>query len=1037
MLCCFLILGAVTEGQTPNRIPSRIRYGMSSRYFYPSGITRITFDPQDVLQCAIPDKKLETGSYDLYVRVAPDGDPAPMRLFDIGLADAVSYVYYKPPAGPQWIGPIHFKTSYPTDRIDLHGSGYVWIDCYRIVPAGTPLPEKGEKAIPSLEQKDWKTVLLDWPTYPAWVTDQMPVTIRVRTAGSGEAKINCRIFDFDRKEVGNYPFTVLLEGKERMETIPVPKRFGPYLLRFFVTLPGVKEFEMQRVVTRVSSPLEFAGDRLAGHGNYPLLKMMGAGWNRLWDCGGGNTQWDGVEPEQGKFVWDDVLAPAPIRSTAVLERSPAWNKKDRYEDSSGWLNYVRQTVTHYRGKIPVYEIFNEPYNSHALTKEFPRRHAALVKATAKVIRECDPKALVMSGGPPEEIPPGLGWWEGVAREGMLEPLDIITAHLYFGGGGTHPLDQDVRFDAYVTSLRKLVDTYGGKGKPIWDTESGFCPMESFYIDRQKVYGSWGGDGLTEREPVSYPVAAAMAGRFLLLHFWHNMRWSYYHTTGACYGNSWSLCDYDETPLPAAGVMAQLTRLFDRAQADGKPSLPDGLWGVRFKDGKNCLVAFWSVFLSPGEKRSIGYPGGAGVKVLDMFCNPIEKTDRINVGMSPVILTGSPEAIAKALAAMKVKREIDGSSVNQRKISTRLTAMDFKPPAVLSASSTAAGYQPDMVRDENPISSGGPKDSWSSNLSGLEQWLEYRWQSPQTIHRIVCAWPPADIPAQYKIEWHDGAVWHPCSGTPDWRNVGVTHEDYTIDAVKTTRLRMVIRSKAGKPAKVSEFDAYYIPRLTPPVLEMQEIWSKEFKPSTDGFIRDWLVCGPFPSPGLRYTVGNKPKNWDEDLLDTCWIYSFGHGEPVIKPTVDREHVASFPAGTLARWKPMDVRVAWQPVHVGAENYLDMGKQFINDLLVKPGQIVEQCFGYAACYLNVPADMDATLAIGSDDGYKIWLDEKIVAEKIVFRGAGQDQEKYPVKLAKGKHRLLVKVHNDIGGHGIFLRFLDKKDKPVTNIIVKLAP
>ncbi len=1034
LMVVYGVLAAAASGETLDRIPGNIDYGMSSRYHFPNGITLIDFDPQDVLRCPIPDNKLAAGNYDLYVRVAPDGSPASMRQFDIALADAVSYVRYAPPATSQWIGPIKLKTSYPADYISLHGSGRVYLECFRILPVGMPFPEKEEKPIPSLEQKDWKTVLLDWSTHPMWVTDQTSVPIRIRTGGIGQAKINCRIFDFDHKEVGKYSFAVQLDGKERTEPIPVPERFGPYLLRFFVTIPGVKEYEMQRVVMRISPPLEFASDRLGGHDNFPILKVIGAGWNRIWGVAGGNdnAEWFRVEPEPGKFVWNDNIAPAPIRSAAVLDCSPAWNKKDMYKDSSAWLNYVRHTVTHYRGKIPAYEIFNEPYNCYALTKEFARRHSALVKETAKAIRECDPKAIIMSGGPPEEIPPALGWWEAVAREGMLEPLDILAVHLYFGGGGAYPVDQDVRLDAYVTSLRKIVDKYGGKGKPFWDTESGLCPMESFYIGRQIVYGSQGGPIFTPRDPVPYQTCAAMAGRLLLVHFWHNMRWSYYHTTGACGGNAWSLCDFDQTPLPAAGVLAQVTRFFDKAQADGRPSLPEGLWGLRFKDGKNCIVAFWSVFLKPGEKRFIGYPSGDGVTVLDMFCNPIEKADRLNAGISPIILAGNPQVIAKVLADIKVKREMDTSAINQQKASIRLTAKDFKPIAELSASSTASDSNLDAIRSE--AATGG---SWSSKSSGREQWLEYRWPSLQTIHRIVCAWPQTDIPAEYKIEWYDGAAWHPCSGTPIWRTNIRANEDYTINPVKTTRLRMTIRGKSGKPARVSEFNAYYIPRLTPPVLEMQEIWSKEFKPSTDGYIRDWLVCGPFPSPGLRYAVSKKPANWDKDFLDTCWIYGSGHGEPVIKPAVEKEHVASFPAGTNASWKAMDVRVAWQPVHAGDDNYLDMAKSFVNDLIVKPGRIVEQSFGYAACYLDVPADVEAILAVGSDDGYKIWLDEKVIAENIVFRSPVPDQEKYPVKLTKGKHRLLIKVHNDIGGHGLFLRFLDKNGKPVTQYTVRLVP
>ncbi|NLX06993.1 MAG: hypothetical protein GXY33_17790, partial [Phycisphaerae bacterium] len=97
----------------------------------------------------------------------------------------------------------------------------------------------------------------------------------------------------------------------------------------------------------------------------------------------------------------------------------------------------------------------------------------------------------------------------------------------------------------------------------------------------------------------------------------------------------------------------------------------------------------------------------------------------------------------------------------------------------------------------------------------------------------------------------------------------------------------------------------------------------------------------------------------------------------------------------------------------------------------------CFGYACAYLDVPHDLDASLAVGSDDGYKIWIDDQLVADLVVFRGAAVDQEKHPVKLTKGRHRLLVKVHNDIAGHDLFLRFLDADDKPITDYVVRLTP
>jgi len=370
-------------------------------------------------------------------------------------------------------------------------------------------------------------------------------------------------------------------------------------------------------------------------------------------------------------------------------------------------------------------------------------------------------------------------------------------------------------------------------------------------------------------------------------------------------------------------------------------------------------------------------------------------------------TEIPRVFAQLLGIDDFPKAFPREQLYKHKLTTQLTSPNFSPPVVRSDS-----------------------------LSGSEQWIEYAWPTPQTVHRLVCAWPSNDLPAQYKIEWHDGTAWQPCSGTDDWRTPAADTEDYTIDPVQTSRLRMVMRTKTGKPAKHAQFDAYHIPRLTPPVVEAQEDWSKDFAPSADGFIRDWLVCGPFPSPGLREEIKDKPINWDQDMLDNCWIYGAGRGEAVIQPRVDHEHVAFFPAGTLALWKPMDVRVAWQPVHADGDR-LDLKDRFLNNMIVKSGQVVEQCFGYACAYLDVPHDLDASLAVGSDDGYKIWIDDQLVADLVVFRGAAVDQEKHPVKLTKGRHRLLVKVHNDIAGHDLFLRFLDADDKPITDYVVRLTP
>jgi len=1033
-----LSLGGLVHAQVANPINCDVRCTLTPRYMFPNGFQSLGLNPQDLARVVFGEgESLPGNDYDFYLRATHHESAGERVRFDVAVADAVFPVAYANPSGPAVIGPFRFGTTCATDCFDLWGDAAAMIDWFTIVPAGEPLPEQ-YKPTAGLAVEKWSTLLLDWPEkhlHPIWVTAEMPVEIRVRGGASegvnGEAKVHCIILDYEHEQVGQYDFTFPLGGdapRQRMEVIPVPARFGPYLLRFLVTMPDGAQRDYQRMVSRVASPLEPpVNDLVGGHGNLPLLRWMGAKWNRKWDIGGGELFWRTVQPEEnGPFQFDYEPLDAPLAELVVLERAPDWAiGRDDYDQL--WLAYVRAVAEHYRGRIKAYEIYNEPYDQP--TDEFVARHVKRVAETAKVIREADPNATILAGGPPEEIPPGLKWWEKMAKAGFCKPLDVISAHLYFGGGGTHPLDMDLRFDEYVQGLRTILDEHGGAGKMLWDTESGLCPMESFYIGGTMPYGLWSGKGFVKRTPVSYQLGTAMAARYLMLHLHYNIRWNYYHS-GTAYGNSWALTDWEETPLPAAVAMAQVNRLLTGASPDGRPELPEGLWGLRFKKGDRTIAGVWAIRLKLGESRFIQPPKDQSIQLMDLFCNPLTTEGQLQIGSSPLLLTGTREAIDAYLASLSVRVEQD-DVLAPDKVQTRLTATDYKDQAELAADSTAEGATLDAVRD-------GKTDgaAWASAPAKGEHWIEYRWPQPQTINRLICAWPTDALPDRYKAKWFDGAKWRPCSGTPDWRSPGLPLEDYTITEVKTRQLRMIIACDNDRGAKVTEFSAFHVPRLTPPITEMQEIWSKDFTPDEQGFIRDWLVCGPFPSPGLRWAIDKTPANWDSDFLDVCWIYGHGRGEPVIQPRVDQEHFAFFPSVPEPKWNPVDVRVAWQPLHAD-DARVDLTKHFTSPLLVEQGSIVEQCIGYAAAYIVVPQDMDVTLSIGSDDGYRLWIDENLVAENVAFRQAERDQEQYPVQLSKGQHRLLVKIHNDIGGHELFLRLLDKEGQPVTGYTVRLLP
>ncbi|MBI2513071.1 MAG: hypothetical protein HYV96_13930 [Opitutae bacterium] len=74
--------------------------------------------------------------------------------------------------------------------------------------------------------------------------------------------------------------------------------------------------------------------------------------------------------------------------------------------------------------------------------------------------------------------------------------------------------------------------------------------------------------------------------------------------------------------------------------------------------------------------------------------------------------------------------------------------------------------------------------------------------------------------------------------------------------------------------------------------------------------------------------------------------------------------------------------------------------------------DYCIGYAWTEIDVPADTEAYLGIGSDDGLKIWLNGALVHDKWVRRLSRLDDDVVPLKLKAGRNTLLMKIQNAIG-------------------------
>jgi hypothetical protein len=176
----------------------------------------------------------------------------------------------------------------------------------------------------------------------------------------------------------------------------------------------------------------------------------------------------------------------------------------------------------------------------------------------------------------------------------------------------------------------------------------------------------------------------------------------------------------------------------------------------------------------------------------------------------------------------------------------------------------------------------------------------------------------------------------------------------------------------------------------------------FSPDADGFIRNWLILAPIPV--------------QEDSGASEIQKDFLNGEAAITPKAGDKASAG---GASLTWKP----------HQASEFYIDFLKAF-------GAERGEDAAAYAVAYVIADEEMKVTLAIGSNDQFKAWLNGKPVLQFTDTRTLEKDTEKTDVTLAKGRNVLVFKVINEKNNWQGCARFL-KDGAGVKNIKIALAP
>ena len=171
-----------------------------------------------------------------------------------------------------------------------------------------------------------------------------------------------------------------------------------------------------------------------------FVGKLGVGYARLM------SGWAKCEPEKGvyDFAWldaivDDMIAQGvcpwmcicyanPIYKGGLIDLdSPIFTDEDTMQ---AWLAYVKEMVIRYKGKVTMYEIWNEPNGGNG--SKYPESYVNLFIRTAELIRELDPDVkiagLALAGSTKPQYVEAV--MSSIAAQGKGHLMDYATFHPY-------------------------------------------------------------------------------------------------------------------------------------------------------------------------------------------------------------------------------------------------------------------------------------------------------------------------------------------------------------------------------------------------------------------------------------------------------------------------------------------------------------------------------------------------------------------------------------------------------------------------------